>query len=188
MLFLRRAVVRWVPFAALTPRINPRLLLPFSGSAWGTNPPPMKLLFVASPVAVSFPRPSPRATRFGGVASGAMTLEKSLISGQPCIATGLSFHSLRFSRSPPPSGGGKPRHSPPRLQRPIVDLGGGAARGAPPWRPGPFPHDSALASELESCGPLGPVRHSVAAALRGAIPPPHSKLCGSPGIVAPSCR
>ena len=34
MLFLRRAVVFWVPFAALTPRINPRLLLPFAGSAW----------------------------------------------------------------------------------------------------------------------------------------------------------
>lgn len=134
------------------------------------------------------PRPLPRATRFGGVASGAMTLEKSLISGQPCIATGLSLHSLRFSRSPPPFGGGKPRHSPPRLQRQSVDLGGGAARGAPPWRPGPLPHDSALASELASCGSLGPVRHFVAAALRGAIPTPHSKLCGSPGIGAPSCR
>ena len=188
MLFFAAQWRSLVPFAALTPRINPRLLLPFAGSAWGTNPPPMKLLFVASPVAVSFPQTPPRATRFGGVASGAMTLEKSLISGQPCIATGLSLHSLRFSRSPPPFGGGKPRHSPPRLQRPIVDLGGGAARGAPPWRPGPVPHDSALASELESCGSLGPVRHFVAAALRGSIPTPHSKLCGSPGIGAPSCR
>lgn len=56
MLFFAAQWRSLVPFAALTPRINPRLLLPFAGSAWGTNPPPMKLLFVASPVAVSFPQ------------------------------------------------------------------------------------------------------------------------------------
>lgn len=188
MLFLRRAVVRWVPFAALTPRINPRLLLPFSGSAWGTNPPPMKLLFVASPVAVSFPQTLAASHPLWRGGEWRDDARKVAHFRTTLHCNGFVLPFSPFSRSPPPSGGGKPRHSPPRLQRPIVDLGGGAARGAPPWRPGPFPHDSALANELESCGPLGPVRHSVAAALRGAIPPPHSKLCGSPGIVAPSCR
>lgn len=54
-----------VPFAALTPRINPRLLLPFVRSAWGTNPPPMKLLFVAPPVAVSFPTLGQKSSGLG---------------------------------------------------------------------------------------------------------------------------
>lgn len=138
-----------IPFAALTPRINPRLLLPFSGSAWGTNPPPMKLLFVASPGAVSFPQ-TPAASHplwRGGewrddarkVAHFRTTLHRNgfVLPFSPFFEVTPSFR--RRQAAPLAT----------RLQRQIVDLGGGAARGAPPWRPGPFPHDSALASELE---------------------------------------
>lgn len=150
MLFLRRAVVFWVPFAALTPRINPRLLLPFSGSAWGDETAPDEAPIRRFTGGSFFPPQTPAASHplwRGGewrddarkVAHFRTTLHCNgfVHPFSPFFEVTPSFRRRQAA----------PLATPPTTT--IVDLGGGVARGAPPWRPGPLPHDSALASELE---------------------------------------